>query len=69
MYLNPILYQKLVRPKFAVKKYIQKIVEEKFNFLGCKILDFGCGTGSNCFMFPPDGYLGVDIDKKRIEFA
>ena len=69
MYLNPILYNKLVRPKFAVEKYIKKIIQDKFDFGKHKVLDFGCGTGQICFIFSPDNYFGVDVDKKRIGFA
>lgn len=69
MYLSPIFYQKIVRPKFAIEKYIQKILEQEFNFGNSKVLDFGCGTGSNSFIFKPENYLGVDVDEKRIDFA
>jgi len=69
MYLNPYLYQKIVRPKFGIEKYIKKIIQKEFNFGGSKILDFGCGTGSNSFIFEPENYIGVDVDKKRIDFA
>lgn len=69
MYLNPIIYDKLVRPKFAIEKYIKKVVFSKFRFNGARVLDFGCGTGASCFMFPPQNYLGIDIDKKRTDFA
>jgi hypothetical protein len=40
MHLNPYFYQKLVRPKFAIKKYIKNIVEKEFDFKDKKILDF-----------------------------
>lgn len=69
MYLSPIIYNKLVRPKFAVEKYIKRVIFGKFMFNESRVLDFGCGTGSSCSMFSPHNYLGVDIDKKRIDFA
>ncbi|MCK5283610.1 MAG: class I SAM-dependent methyltransferase [Nanoarchaeota archaeon] len=69
MHLNPYLYQKIVRPKFAIERYIKKIIRKEFNFNDSKVLDFGCGTGSNSFIFKAENYLGVDIDKKRIDFA
>lgn len=69
MYFNPTLYQKVVRPKFAIEKYIKKILFEKFNFDGAAVLDFGCGTGSNAFMFQPERYIGVDVDERRVAFA
>jgi hypothetical protein len=40
MHLNPYFYQKLVRPKFAINKYIKNIVEKVFDFKDKKILDF-----------------------------
>ena len=69
MHLNPTIYQKVIRPKFAIKKYIQKIIQADFNFDNSQILDFGCGTGSNAFIFKPQNYLGVDVDEKRLDFA
>lgn len=48
---------------------IINILKENYNFNGKKVLDFGCGTGSNCFLSTPENYLGVDINKKRIEYA
>ncbi len=69
MHLNPYLYQKIIRPKFAIKKYIEKTVKKEFNFDNSKVLDFGCGTGSNSFIFDNKNYIGVDTDRKRIEFA
>ncbi len=69
MYLNPALYQKIISPKFSINKYIKKIIQKEFNFKNSKILDFGCGTGSKSFIFESKNYLGVDIDKKRINFA
>jgi len=32
-------------------------------------LDFGCGTGSNCYIFDSNKYLGVDPDPERILYA
>lgn len=69
MYLSPIIFNKLVRPKFSVEKYIKRVICSKFKFNESKVLDFGCGTGSSCLIFSPNNYLGIDIDKKRINFA
>ncbi len=69
MRLPPYIYDRMIRPRFAVKKYIKNIIEDKFNFQHKSVLDFGCGTGSNSFMFDSDGYLGVDIDENAIEYA
>ncbi len=69
MYLNPLIYDRFVRPKFTVELYIKKIVERKFDFEGKNVLDFGCGSGSNSFLFSPNNYLGLDVDKNRVDFA
>lgn len=69
MRLPPILYQKIIRPKFAIRKYIQNIIQSQLTFENKKILDFGCGTGSICFIFNPSDYVGVDIDIERINYA
>lgn len=36
---------------------------------GEKVLDIGCGTGEFSVFFNPDDYIGVDIEKKYIEYA
>lgn len=69
MELAPRLYAALVRPRFAVRRYLQRIVEGQFNFQGVTVLDFGSGTGSNAFLFSPEGYLGLDISPRRVAFA
>ncbi|WP_245920655.1 class I SAM-dependent methyltransferase [Melghirimyces profundicolus] len=33
------------------------------------ILDFGSGTGANCPIFSPEGYIGIDPDHRRIAYA
>ncbi|MBU4310929.1 class I SAM-dependent methyltransferase, partial [bacterium] len=69
MRLSPFIYHKIVRPKFAIKKYILNVIKEEFDFENKKVLDFGCGTGSNSFIFDSSHYLGVDINKERIAYA
>lgn len=32
-------------------------------------LDFGCGTGMFCDLFDQGNYLGVDVNRERIDFA
>ena len=36
---------------------------------GVKVLDIGCGPGTCTYLFSPDDYVGVDIDRKYIGFA
>jgi len=69
MRLKPVYFEKLIRPRFAVKLYIEKILRTNFNFYKRSVLDFGCGTGANCYMFDKDAYLGVDVDAERISYA
>jgi len=69
MHLSPYVYNTILRPKFTIKKYTKKVIEEVFKLEGRKVLDFGSGTGSNAFLFGPKEYLGVDIVKDRIKFA
>ena len=39
--------------------------------LGCRILDYGCGTGDKSLKFASDNWevVGIDISKKSIELA
>lgn len=69
MGLSPIQYRWLVRPKWFTKLYIHNSITCNFNFNNKKVLDFGCGTGSICYMFTPENYLGIDCDHKRIAYA
>ncbi|MFC1810394.1 class I SAM-dependent methyltransferase [Patescibacteria group bacterium] len=69
MSLNPKIYNKLIRPKFAIKLYIERTINKLFNLKDDLVLDFGCGTGSNCYMFKPENYFGVDVDEGRIKYA
>ena len=69
MELSPKIYSWLIRPKFAIKKYIQKPITDLANLTGKDVLDFGCGTGSNAFIFNKGNYTGVDVDKNRITLA
>jgi len=56
------LQNNLVSEKNLIKKYIKP--NKKSN-----ILDFGCGTGDFCLLFDKSQYIGVDIEKRFIEFA
>lgn len=69
MRLIPLIYDKLIRPQFLSKLYIGNVINKYFLIDGKTILDFGCGTGCNSFMFNPTNYIGFDIDYKRINYA
>ena len=34
---------------------------------GMKVLDFGCGTGSNSKLFHSEDYIGSEVDMSRVE--
>ncbi len=72
MELSPRLYHWFVRPKWFTKLYMNtklKTLFRDYDFNDKFVLDFGCGIGSNCSLFNPESYIGVDYDKKRIEYA
>lgn len=66
---SPLLYHRLVRPKWFTKKYIHDQITTRFTFNDKIVLDFGSGTGANCSMFQPIHYIGIDPDEKRIHYA
>ena len=55
------LQNNLISEKNVIKKHI------KLN-KNSKILDFGCGTGDFCMLFDKSQYIGVDTEKRFIEF-
>lgn len=58
----------LVVKVLTLNLYIIKRLIVPYTNVG-NILDLGCGVGSLAPLFKRDNYLGVDIDKKSIEFA
>ena len=36
---------------------------------GDRVLDFGCGIGSNSKLFNPEDYIGVEVDESRVGSA
>src|SRR3989338_5017700 len=72
MHCSPLIYNMFAHPKIATKFYKRYIFRKFRNFsdvLNKSVLDFGCGTGNNCFLFNPRLYLGIDIDSERVNFA
>ncbi len=68
MNISPGLYNKIVRSKQELY-YEKSLIDSVFDLSNKKILDFGCGTGSQAVFFEPKLYYGVDIDEKRIQAA
>ena len=62
--LETLAYRNIVVPLQGkatfdfVSKYYNK---------GMKVLDFGCGTGSNSKLFNPEDYIGSEVDSSRVE--
>jgi ubiquinone/menaquinone biosynthesis C-methylase UbiE len=69
MELSPHLYKYLVRPEWMVNQCINRILSNNIEFENKKVLDFGSGIGSNCFMFKNSDYIGIDCCEKRIQYA
>lgn len=69
MELSPKLYRWLVRPNWFSRKYIGNYLNSNYCFKDRNVLDFGCGIGTNCTIFEPNSYLGVDCDLERIDYA
>jgi len=72
MELSPKLYQMFVRPKWYNNRYVNirlKNLFSDFNFDNKKILDFGCGVGSNSSLFDKENYEGIDYDSRRVNYA
>lgn len=69
MQLSPRIYHSFIRPKWTTKIYIQKNIQNHFDFTDKKVLDFGAGTGANCTLCSPAHYFGIDPDSHRINFA
>ncbi|QDP41833.1 class I SAM-dependent methyltransferase [Radiobacillus deserti] len=69
MELSPILYHRIIRPKWLSRFYIHNRIEKFLKLDDKHVLDFGAGTGVNCTLCCPEKYQGIDPDVKRIEYA
>jgi SAM-dependent methyltransferase len=69
MELSPRLYHWLVRPPWLTRRYIHDVIRNHFDFQNKTVLDFGAGVGSNCRLFCPDRYLGVEPCQQRVKLA
>lgn len=69
-HIKLFLYDKMVRARLINKYYLLKhIVNNGLISAEENVLDFGCGTGCNAFMFSPAKYIGIDNCIDRIEYA
>ncbi len=72
MELSPRLYHYFVRPKWFTKRYIKNKLNymlSDYDFKDKVVVDFGCGIGSNSVIFNSKKYIGLDCDKRRIDYA
>ena len=61
--METFVYKNLVVPLQGKQTF--KFVDYYYN-KGDKVLDFGCGIGSNSKLFHHDDYIGVEIDESRV---
>jgi len=61
--METFVYKNLVVPLQGKQTF--KFVEDYYN-KGDKVLDFGCGIGSNSKLFHHGDYIGVEVDESRV---
>ena len=61
--METFVYKNLVVPLQGKKTF--NFVDDHYN-KGDKVLDFGCGIGSNSKLFHYDDYIGVEVDESRV---
>jgi len=61
--METFVYKNLVVPLQGKETF--KFVDAHYN-KGDKVLDFGCGIGSNSKLFHHDDYIGVEVDESRV---
>ena len=62
--LETFAYRNIVVPLQGNKTF--NFVDEHYS-RGMKVLDFGCGTGSNSKLFHSEDYIGSEVDMSRVE--
>ena len=68
-HLPPALLELTVRAITLDYFVIRRIIRRFAAGSGDRILDLGCGTGVLASMFPPTGYVGVDLDTEAVAYA
>ena len=70
---RPAFYQHFHRFFSRAKfRYLQRYLGDRRSFERLKVLDLGCGPGTNSFLFSDKNqydYLGIDINEKYIRWA
>ena len=61
--METFVYKNLVVPLQGKETF--KFVDDHYN-KGDKVLDFGCGIGSNSKLFHHNDYIGVEVDESRV---
>ena len=61
--METFVYKNLVVPLQGKDTF--KFVDDHYN-KGDKVLDFGCGIGSNSKLFHHNDYIGVEVDESRV---
>ena len=64
--LETFAYRNIVVPLQGNKTF--NFVDEHYS-KGMKVLDFGCGTGSNSKLFHSEDYIGSEVDMSRVEIS
>ncbi len=71
---KPLIFNTLRRIIEANYLSLKTVIKNEFslhnkNARNYKILDVPCGTGEFCMLFDPEGYHGMDISEKYIDYA
>ncbi len=61
-----IFLRRIVENNFKKEK---ELIKKYFSIINDQILDLGCGTGEFSVFFPPEKYIGIDIDLENIKYA
>ena len=64
---SPIVYR-LWQGPFAAAK-MAPVIRHNDLSQARRVLDLGCGPGTNCRFFPHGEYLGVDINPRYVDYA
>lgn len=69
IFSGPKWYFYVARPRWLTRVIFQRRITNYLPPSPFRLLDIGCGPGSNAFLFEYSDYLGIDIDYRRVHFA